>query len=85
MWVWQLVVAAALAGALLLAFHSVVQGAVSDGALRRQQDASYAMEFWNCNTMGNTRFAAECFQRLGPRARAGVRDAVVPELVAQDH
>ncbi len=84
-WVWQLVVAAAVAGALLLAFQRVVQGAVSDGALRRQQDALYAMEFSHCNTMGNTRVAAECFQRLGPRPYAGVRAAVTPDLVALDH
>ena len=83
-WLWQLVVAAALGGALLLAFHRVVQGAVSDGERRRQQDALFAIEFWHCNTMGDKRFAEDCLRRLGPAPHIGVRDAGVSDLVALD-
>ena len=83
-WIWQLAVAAALIGALLLAFHRVVQGAVAEGELRRQQDAVLAMESWRCNTMGNRRLSADCLRQLARAAGNGVRDTADPQLAALD-
>ncbi len=83
-WIWQLAIAAALAGTLLLAFHRVVQGAVADGEQRRQRDAVLAMEFWHCNTMGDRRFSADCLRQLRYTAGSGLRDPALPQLVALD-
>ena len=84
-WAWQLVLAAVLASALLVAFHNVVQGVVVDGERRRQQDALLAMQVSHCNTMGDQRFAADCLRKLGRTARIGRVDAAVPQLLAQGH
>ena len=83
-WVMQLAVAVVLGGALLLAFYRVVQGAVTNGEQRRQQDAVMAMESWRCNTMGNPRLSADCMQQLRDNTGSGVRATAGPQLVALD-
>ena len=84
-WAWQLAVGAALVGALLVAFHEVVQGAVADGDRRRMTDARLAMAVSQCNTLGELRASADCLREVGMPVRAGVPAMLALGPLARDH
>lgn len=57
------VLACVLVLGMLTAFHSVVQGAVKDGALRRQAAITQADAIWRCKLLPDLPARSSCLQQ----------------------
>jgi len=69
--VWPALLAAALMVALLFGFGAVVQGAVSDGALRRQAQAAQSELLQRCRSLHGKDMLAACEASSRVRRAAG--------------
>lgn len=63
--VWQVAFAAVALVGLLLAFHSVVRGAVTQGEQRRAAVAARELAVWRCSTVGKAALRSNCLAALG--------------------
>lgn len=57
------VLATVLVIGMLMAFHSVVQGAVKDGELRRQAAITQADAIWRCKSLPDLSERSNCLQQ----------------------
>lgn len=48
---------------MLMAFHSVVQGAVQDGEIRRQAEITQADAIWRCKMLRDLSARSGCLQQ----------------------
>jgi hypothetical protein len=72
---WPLVLALLASAGLLWALGRVLQGAVTQGGLRREAMAAQANAAWRCNTMADVRQRRDCRGRLGGASAGLVPDS----------
>ena len=79
--IWRAILAALLIVALLVAFHSVVRGALHAGEMRRQAFAAQANAMRECRAMSGSA-SARCLKDLAAQGTAADAAQLAPPILS---